>query len=121
MSTLVQSQLFMNSPRSEAEDIGDGIHRTLLGYDNKILMAKVWFDKGAVGQVHKHHHSQVAYVIEGKFEVEVDGQKQILEAGGCFFVPSMAMHGAVCLEPGILLDVFSPAREDFLTGEAYKS
>ena len=115
---IVQSQLFMNSPRSEAEDVGGGIHRTLLGYDDKILMAKVWFDQGAIGQVHSHHHSQVSYVESGKFEVEVDGRKQVLEAGGCFFVPSMAAHGAVCLEPGVLLDVFSPAREDFLSPEA---
>lgn len=117
MTSMVQSQLFMNSPRAEAEDLGNGMHRTLLGYDEKILMAKIWFDKGAVGEVHAHHHSQVSYVVSGKFEVEVDGRKQILEGGGCFFIPSMAMHGAVCLEPGILIDVFSPAREDFLNPE----
>jgi len=35
--------------------------------------------------------------------------------------PSNAMHGAVCLEDGLLIDVFSPAREDFINGEAYKS
>lgn len=114
MTVVVQSELFLNSPRSEAEDLGDGIYRTLLGYDDKILMAKVWFEQGAVGTVHQHHHSQVSYVVSGKFEVEVDGRKQTLEEGGCFFVPSMAMHGAVCLEQGILLDVFSPAREDFI-------
>ena len=121
MSVMVQSQLFMNSPRSEAEDLGDGIYRTLLGYDDKILMAKVWFEEGAVGAVHSHHHSQVSYVISGKFEVEVDGRKQVLEEGGCFFIPSMKAHGAVCLEPGILLDVFSPVREDFLGLEGAQS
>ena len=118
MSTLVQSELFfLDSPRGEAEAIGEGLYRTLLGFDDKLMMAKVWFDKGAVGEVHAHHHSQVTYVVSGKFEVEVDGRKQVLEGGGCFFVPSMAMHGAVCLEPGILLDVFSPVREDFLDAE----
>lgn len=121
MAALVQSQLFMGSPRSEAEDLGDGIHRTLLGYDDQILMAKVWFDQGAVGTVHAHQHSQVSYVLSGKFEVEVDGRQQVLEAGGCFFIPSMKLHGAVCLETGILLDVFSPAREDFLNMETMKS
>ncbi|WP_340693815.1 cupin domain-containing protein [Hyphomonas sp.] len=111
----------MSSPRDEAESIGGGVYRTLLGYDDKILMAKVWFDGDAVGDVHHHHHSQVSYVVSGKFEVEVDGHKQVLEAGGCFFVPSMAAHGAVCLEPGVLLDVFSPAREDFFGVEAFVS
>ena len=115
---LAQSKLFMESPRADAEDLGNGIYRTLLGYDEKILMAKVWFEQGAVGEVHSHHHSQVSYVVEGKFEVEVDGRKEVLGPGGCFFIPTMAPHGAVCLEPGILLDVFSPAREDFLGLEA---
>lgn len=114
MTLMVQSELFMNSPRDEAEDLGGGIYRTLLGYDDKILMAKVWFDQGAVGAVHSHHHSQVSYVQSGKFEVEVDGRKQVLGEGGCFFVPSMKPHGSVCLEPGIIIDVFSPLREDFL-------
>jgi len=104
----------MHSPESEAETVGDGIRRTLLGYDDHLMLAKVWFRKGSVGDVHTHLHSQVSYVVEGKFEVEVDGGKQILSAGDAFFVPSMAPHGAVCLEDGILLDVFSPARRDFL-------
>ena len=119
MDTIVQSELFMNSPRSEAEDLGNGMHRKLLGYDKNLMLAKVWFDKGAVGEVHAHPHTQVAYVVEGKFEVTVAGETQILGKGGCFFVPSGADHGAVCLEEGILLDIFSPAREDFLNGESY--
>lgn len=114
LTTPTPSQLFMNSPKSDAEDLGYGIRRTLLGYDENILMAKVWFEKGAVGEVHSHRHSQVSYVIDGEFEVEVDGRKTVLSAGGCFFVPSHAPHGAICLEAGVLLDVFSPAREDFL-------
>ncbi|MEL6102217.1 MAG: cupin domain-containing protein [Pseudomonadota bacterium] len=117
LNTPIQSELFMNSLKSGAEDLGNGIRRTLLGYDDKILMAKVRFEKGAVGDVHAHHHSQVSYVVEGTFEVEVDGRKSVLGPGGCFFVPSHAPHGAVCLEAGVLLDVFSPAREDFLSPE----
>jgi len=117
--TLVQSDLFMHSPRDGAEDLGNGMHRKLLGYDENLMLVKVWFDKGAVGEVHSHPHTQTAYVVKGKFEVFVDGKTEILEEGGCFFVPSGADHGAVCLEEGILLDIFSPAREDFLTGGGY--
>ena len=121
MDTITHSELFMNSPRSEAEDLGNGMHRKLLGYDKNLMLAKVWFDKDAVGEVHSHPHTQVAYGVEGRFKVFVDGNTQILGPGGCFFVPSGADHGAVCLEEGILLDIFSPAREDFLTGGAYGS
>ncbi|WP_291079077.1 cupin domain-containing protein [Hyphomonas sp.] len=113
-NTLVRSDLFMHSPRQDAEKVAPGIHRKLLGYDSDLMLVKVWFDKGAVGEVHAHPHTQTAYVVEGKFEVYVDGRTEVLEAGGCFFVPSGAEHGAVCLEEGILLDIFTPARMDFL-------
>ena len=121
MTTITQSPLFMDSPRSEAEDLGGGIYRTILGYDDKLLMAKIWFETGAIGAVHHHHHSQVTYFISGKFEVQVGDKKQIVGAGGCVFMPSDVPHGSVCIEEGILIDVFSPAREDFLAGEAYKT
>jgi quercetin dioxygenase-like cupin family protein len=117
--TIIQSELFMNSPRETAENIGPGLYRTLLGYDENLMLAKVWFDKGAVGERHSHPHSQVAYVVAGEFEVFIDGRTQTLKAGGCFFVPSGAEHGAVCLEEGILLDMFSPARLDFLGQETW--
>ena len=119
MDTIIQSELFMSSPRSEAEDLGNGMHRKILGYDKNLMLVKVWFDEGAIGEVHSHPHTQTAYVVSGKFEVMVDGRKEVLGPGGCFFVPSGADHGAVCLEEGILLDIFTPVREDFLAGGSY--
>ena len=53
-----QSDLFMNSPASDAEDIGNGMRRKILGYDNNLMLVKVWFEKGAVGPVHAHPHTQ---------------------------------------------------------------
>jgi len=114
---LNHSDLFMYSPKSEAETVGPGLKRIVLGHDEHLMLVKVWFDKGAVGEVHSHPHSQGSYVIEGSFEVQVDGKIQVLGPGGSFFVPSGADHGAVCLEEGVLLDVFSPARRDFLGRE----
>ena len=111
---LDHSDLFMNSPEANAESVGPGLKRVILGHDEHLMLVKVWFEKGAVGEVHAHPHSQGSYVIEGVFEVQVDGKTQRLGPGGSFFVPSGADHGAVCHEAGILLDVFSPARRDFL-------
>ena len=111
---LVRSDLFTNGSLADAEDAGPGLKRLLLGYDDQLMLVKVWFEEGAVGEVHAHMHTQVSYVVEGKFEVFVDGHKLVLGPGESFFVPSHADHGAVCLEEGILLDIFTPARRDFL-------
>jgi quercetin dioxygenase-like cupin family protein len=67
-----------------------------------------------VGTLHQHHHSQITHVENGIFEVEIDGEKKILTTGDAFYIPSNVMHGAVCLEAGVLIDIFSPMREDFI-------
>ena len=74
------------------------------------------FGNETEGYVHAHRHSQVSHVVEGEFHVNVDGVIKILKAGDSFFVPPHVDHGAVCPTGGILIDVFSPPREDFVEG-----
>lgn len=116
MATLVStaSPPFVVANETPKEDLGDGIARQILGYGPEIMIVRVWFEKGAVGQVHSHRHSQSTYVESGSFEVLVDGAKRVLGAGDSFYIAPHLDHGAVCLEPGVLIDTFSPAREDFL-------
>jgi quercetin dioxygenase-like cupin family protein len=113
-----QSEAFVSDGASAKEDLGGGITRKILGYGPDLMIVRVWFDKGAVGEVHAHHHSQSTYVERGQFEVYIDGEKKVLGAGDSFYVAPHLDHGAVCLKPGVLIDTFSPAREDFLCEEA---
>ncbi len=76
-------------------------------------MVKVMFEKGAVGQPHAHVHAQTTYVVSGKFEMTIGNETKILQAGDGFYTEPDIMHGCICLEAGILIDVFSPIREDF--------
>jgi quercetin dioxygenase-like cupin family protein len=75
------------------------------------------FDKGAVGSPHSHEiHDQIAYVVAGSFEAIIDGQVRVLRAGDAFIAPHLTSHGVTALEDkSLLLDQFSPAREDYLT------
>ena len=91
-----------------------GIKRQLYGYDENIMMVRVMFEKGAIGEEHRHVHTQVSYVESGVFEITIAGDTKVLSAGDGFFVPSNELHGSVCLEVGILIDVFTPQRKDFL-------
>jgi len=113
-----QSEAFVHDASISEEDLGGGIKRKILGYGPEIMVVRVWFDAGAVGEVHAHRHSQSTYVESGKFEVLVDGEKQVLEAGDSFYIAPHLDHGAVCLEAGVLIDTFSPLREDFLGEES---
>ena len=85
-----------------------------MAYDGQLMMVKVKFDKGAVGTMHEHYHSQATYVVSGKFELTIGDKKEILSAGDGYYVAPDELHGCVCLEAGILIDTFSPVRADFL-------
>ena len=114
-----QSEVFINGDRTTRESVGKGLSRHILGYDDSILMARVVFEVGAVGERHAHFHSQVAYVVSGEFDVWIDGVETRLGPGDSFYVAPNLEHGAVCRKAGVLIDVFSPVREDFLAGETY--
>jgi len=98
----------------EWTDVGNGISRQIFGYDDKIMMVKVKFETGAVGAIHKHPHVQVSYVESGTFELTIGNEVKMLNQGDGYFVPSDILHGCVCKEAGILIDVFTPIRKDLL-------
>jgi quercetin dioxygenase-like cupin family protein len=108
------SGVFVRSRDVVWERPDEGIRRQILAYDGGLMLVRVLFEKGAVGQPHAHPHRQATYVESGAFEVEIGGEKAVLRAGDGFFVPPDALHGAVALEDGCLIDVFTPARGAFL-------
>lgn len=111
------SKKYILTEQMEWEDLGGGVSRKFLGFDNQIMMVKVKFEKGAEGTAHDHFHTQATYCVKGKFEFIIDGEKQIVKEGDGVYIEPNLVHGALCLEEGILIDVFSPVREDFLSGE----
>jgi quercetin dioxygenase-like cupin family protein len=98
----------------EWTELGDGIRRKLMAHNDEMMLTKVDFQTGALGTLHQHPHTQASYVSKGKFEITISGISKILSAGDVYFVPSGELHGALCLEAGELIDVFSPMRADFL-------
>ncbi|WP_242092878.1 cupin domain-containing protein [Aestuariivivens sediminicola] len=106
--------IFFRQDEMEWEAVEDKIERQIVGYDDTMMMVNVKFEKGGVGSVHHHVHTQSTYISEGKFEVTVADDKKVLKKGDSFFVPSNTPHGVVCLESGVLIDVFTPVRKDFL-------
>lgn len=109
-----QEKSFIDSEKLEWEAVDKGVRRKILGYDDNLMMVAVKFDKGAVGTLHSHEHRQVTFVESGQFEVTIDGKKKTLKKGDSFFVSPNLIHGVVAVKEGILIDVFTPARSDFL-------
>ncbi len=110
------SDVFLRAASVPVEDLGGGITRQILGFNGQLMMAKVYFESGSEGYLHHHIHSQVTYVESGEFDVTVGGETKTMVAGDCYYMAPNVEHGAVCKQAGVLIDVFSPAREDFLEG-----
>ena len=109
-----KSKVFQNHEEMTWQPAGQGVERQIMGYDGQLMMVKVKFQTGAIGTAHKHYHSQSTYVASGIFEVTIGEQKRTLWAGDGYYVEPDVIHGCVCLEEGVLIDTFSPMREDFL-------
>ena len=100
-----RSDAFQFEKELDWEKPAPGIRRQIMGYDGQLMMVKVEFEKGAVGSMHQHYHSQATYVGD---------RKEILSTGDGYYVEPDQPHGCVCLEAGVLIDTFSPMRADFL-------
>lgn len=100
----------------------DNINPTELatGFNVRFIHAKraslAYWDitKGAVLSEHAHPHEQIANMLEGRFEMVVDGKTQILEQGDILVIPPDVPHSGQALTDCRILDVFCPVREDYL-------
>ncbi|MDX6181956.1 cupin domain-containing protein [Flavobacterium sp. Fl-77] len=119
MQSFGTSKEFIKGAEIEWEVVGEGVKRKIMAFDDRVMLVSVHFEKGAIGALHDHYHTQVTYISSGKFDVTINGVTQTLEEGDSFYIPPHAIHGVVCLENGILTDVFSPIREDFMQGRTY--
>lgn len=108
------SDIYIHDADMDWEDLGGGVQRKLLTFADRVMMAKISFKAGAVGAEHSHPHIQCSYVESGEFWLTIDGRREKLVAGDSFLVPPDKLHDAVAITDGVLIDVFTPMREDFL-------
>ena len=114
MTTEEIEKYFVQNEAIEWEQLDEKIRRKVMAYDKSLMLVKVDFKAGGVGVLHQHPHVQITHVESGVFEVTIGGEVKTLKAGDSFYVAPHVLHGAVCIETGILIDVFSPIREDFV-------
>lgn len=93
---------------------GPGAQRRILCEDKDLMMVEFRFEEGGEGLPHNHPHTQTTYVSSGRFEFTVAGVTKVLNPGDSMIIPSNAVHSCICLEEGVLLDAFTPRRDDFM-------
>jgi quercetin dioxygenase-like cupin family protein len=78
------------------------------------MLVEVLFETGAEGATHSHPHEQISYCLSGGFDYSIEDRVIRLEPGDSVAVPGAVVHGTRCLSKGILIDIFTPPRKDFL-------
>ncbi|MDD7264984.1 MAG: cupin domain-containing protein [Subdoligranulum sp.] len=98
----------LRSPQARA------VTRRVLAYTDGLMCVENPFEKGAVGALHHHPHTQITYVVSSAVEFTVDGVTRTVHKGDTILKEDGVERGCVCTEASIPLDIFTPMREDFV-------
>lgn len=80
-------------------------------------LAMIHLDSGCVVPEHRHINEQVSVVLQGCARVLSEGTEYRLAAGQVLHIPPDTPHEFEALEDSLILDLFSPPREDWRTGD----
>jgi quercetin dioxygenase-like cupin family protein len=104
------------------EQLNPLISRRLISTD-RMMLAHVYLEQGAIVSTHSHENEQLTYILEGTLRLwlgEDEAQVVDLTAGDVLHIPSHLPHRAEALERTLDVDIFCPPRADWLDGsDAY--
>ncbi|GIK28005.1 MAG: cupin domain-containing protein [Chloroflexi bacterium] len=91
----------------------DGVHRRTMASGERVMVCEFFLERGAEIPVHSHMHEQAGYVIQGSITFTINGEARKLYRGDSYAIPGDVLHGAYADEDCILVEVFSPPREEY--------
>ncbi len=93
----------------------DGAQRRIMSYGGSLMLVQFTFAAGVTSAWHSHPHEQIGYVVSGEIDIIMDGRDSMrLKAGSSYYVEPNVKHNIKTYAPSVLLDCFTPLREDFL-------
>jgi quercetin dioxygenase-like cupin family protein len=96
------------------KEIIDGIKIKTLVYGDETLMTEFQMKKGSLLPAHAHPYEQTGYLLSGNIVLHVGEKKYKRSPGDSWCIPKNIQHKAEIIEDSVALEVFSPAREDYL-------
>jgi quercetin dioxygenase-like cupin family protein len=106
--------MFKKSNVGRHTEVIKGVHLKAAVYGTQTLLTEVRLEKGAVIPAHKHPHEQTGYLISGHMDFLVEGAHIIANPGDSWNIAGNVEHGATAIEASVVVEVFSPVREDYL-------
>ncbi|WP_233566553.1 cupin domain-containing protein [Cohnella endophytica] len=90
------------------------VKRKVLPPGKQLMSMLVEFEQGGIGPEHAHPHEQLSYIVTGKIQLTLNEQVLVAVTGDQIWVPSNTPHSIIALEDSLLLETFTPLREDLL-------
>lgn len=106
---------FITPAEADQIEMRPGIHRRTMGTTDEAMLCEFFLIRGAVVVAHSHMNDQVGYVVRGRVEFTVGDVVQLLAAGDSYAIPGGIIHSALAIEDSLLIDAFSPPRDDYRT------
>jgi quercetin dioxygenase-like cupin family protein len=109
-----RNTLIINQKTARVTHPFPGVTRRVLANSPGVMLTEHTLEKEAVLPDHNHPHEQLVYLLSGQIVVEMAGTQLKLVQGDSFVIPPNVYHKVTALEPSVALDIFVPAREDYL-------
>ena len=106
--------MFRKKGSAEKKELLEGVQLSTLVHGEKTLMGEFHIAKGSVIPPHSHPHEQTGFMVSGKLRFKVEDEVISVETGDSWCIPGDAEHSVDALDDSVVIEVFSPVREDYL-------
>lgn len=106
--------MFYKKDVNKYKKVLEGVTYKTLTFGIRTLLSEFRLEKDGVIPIHSHPHEQIGYMISGQMTFTVNGEVHTAEPGDSWCIPSNVEHGVEVLEDSLVIEVFSPVREDYL-------
>ena len=106
---------FITPQDSQQIEMRPGVHRRTMGTTDEAMLCEFFLERDSLVAEHSHMNDQVGYVIYGSIEMKVGDDLRILQPGDSYAIPGGIVHSAKALVDSLVIDAFSPPRNDYRT------
>jgi quercetin dioxygenase-like cupin family protein len=111
---MTDSPYFVTPAQAEQHPLSfpGGLRRTM-GITDRLMLLEVYLQRGTIVPEHHHAPDQIGYIVHGQVEFTIAGETRILNPGDSYAVPGDVLHSARALIDTVLVEVFTPVRDEF--------
>jgi quercetin dioxygenase-like cupin family protein len=106
--------MFRKNGTADKKELLEGVHMRTLVHGEKTLMGQFSVAKGSSIPSHSHPHEQTGFMVSGKLRFKIEDDVMEAVTGDSWCIPGDVEHSVEALEDSVVIEVFSPVREDYL-------